>query len=134
MALPIKTEHLTALGNKVDGFIDASELEFFDAPKNVDRVVFTSHEVGALCPVTMQPDLYSIEISYEPNGKCVESKTLKLYLTKFRNVGMFGEGIAATIADDLFGALKPHYVIVKAAQQIRGGLQMTTVASRGVDK
>ena len=132
--MTIKTSHLTALGNKVEGSLEAKDLETFDAPKNVDRVIFTSHEIGALCPVTNQPDLYSVEITYEPNGKCVESKTLKLYLTKFRNVGIFGEAIAGTIADDLFDALKPHFIIVKAAQQIRGGLQMTTVASRGVDK
>ena len=128
MANP-NTEHLTALGSKVDGFLEADQLETFDAP-NVDVVSFHTDEIGALCPVTMQPDLYTIEITYEPNGKCVESKTLKLYLTKFRNVGMFGEAIAATIADDLFGAIKPIRLSVKAIQQIRGGLRMTTVATR----
>jgi 7-cyano-7-deazaguanine reductase len=123
-------DHLTALGSRVDGSLEPDQLETFDAPE-VDVVSFVSEEIGALCPVTNQPDLYTIEITYEPNGKCVESKTLKLYLTKFRNTGMFGEAIAATIADDLFGAIKPKRLSVRAKQQIRGGLQMTTVASRG---
>jgi 7-cyano-7-deazaguanine reductase len=114
----------------VAGSLEASQLETFDAPV-VDVVSFRSEEIGALCPVTNQPDLYTIEITYEPNGKCVESKTLKLYLTRFRNEGIFGEAIAATIADDLFEALKPHRLSVRAIQQVRGGLQMTTVASRG---
>lgn len=123
-------DHLTALGNKVDGSLEASQLEVFDAP-NVDVVSFTTDEVTALCPVTNQPDIYKVEITYEPNGKCVESKTLKLYLTKFRNEGMFGEAITATIADDLFAAIKPTRMSVRTTQQIRGGLQMTSVATRG---
>lgn len=124
------TAHLTTLGNKVDGSLEASQLETFDAPK-VDEVVFTSDEITSLCPVTAQPDLYHIEIRYMPNGRCVESKTLKLYLTKFRNEGIFGEALAATIADDLFAAITPHALKVTTKQQIRGGLQMTSVASRG---
>ena len=127
----VSVDHLTALGNKVDGSLTAAQLETFAKPKHVDEVVFTSHEVGALCPVTEQPDLYTVIITYEPDEVCVESKTLKLYLTTFRNTGIFGEAIAATIADDLFNALKPHYIKVEARQQIRGGLQMTTFASRG---
>mgnify|MGYP006268620637 CR=1 FL=1 len=124
------TTHLTALGNKVEGSLQATQLETFDAPANVSVVSFRTEEVCALCPVTMQPDIYTIEITYEPNGKCVESKTLKLYLTKFRNEGIFGEVLTATIADDIFEAIKPHQLSVRSTQQIRGGLQMTTVASR----
>jgi 7-cyano-7-deazaguanine reductase len=124
------TDHLTALGNKIDGSLEASQLETFAAP-DVDVVSFRTEEVGALCPVTMQPDLYTVEITYEPNGKCVESKTLKLYLTTFRNEGIFGEALAATIADDLYKAIEPVQLSVRTTQQIRGGLQMTTVATRG---
>lgn len=128
MANP-NTDHLTALGNKVEGSFDVSQIETFDSP-DVDVVSFRTEEVGALCPVTLQPDLYIVEITYEPNGKCVESKTLKLYLTKFRNEGIFGEALTATIADDLFAAIKPITLSVRTTQQIRGGLQMTTVATR----
>lgn len=124
------TKHLKALGNKVEGSIEKEQIETFDAP-NVDVVGFVTDEVGGLCPVTMQPDLYTVEITYEPNGKCVESKTLKLYLTKFRNEGIFGEALAATIADDLFEVLEPKKLSVRTTQQIRGGLRMTSIANRG---
>jgi 7-cyano-7-deazaguanine reductase len=124
------TEHLKALGNKVEGSFDVEQIETFDAP-DVDVVSFRTEEVGGLCPVTLQPDLYTVEITYEPNGKCIESKTLKLYLTKFRNEGIFGEAITATIADDLYAAIEPIKLSVRTTQQIRGGLQMTTVATRG---
>ncbi len=124
------TKHLKALGNKIDGSIEKEQIETFDAP-NVDVVGFVTDEVGGLCPVTLQPDLYTVEITYEPNGKCVESKTLKLYLTKFRNEGIFGEALAATIADDLFEVLEPKKLSVRTTQQIRGGLRMTSIANRG---
>jgi 7-cyano-7-deazaguanine reductase len=123
------TDHLTVLGSKVDGSLEASQLETFDAP-NVSIVKFETHEFTSLCPVTNQPDLYTVTIIYAPTDKCVESKSLKLYLTKFRNTGIFGEAVAATLADDLFGALAPSYIRVSTVQQVRGGLQMTSEAER----
>lgn len=124
-----ETTHLTVLGQKVDGSLEASQLEKFPAP-NVSEVSFESHELTALCPVTNQPDVYTIKISYVPNGFCVESKTLKLYLMRFRNEGMFGEAITAKIADDLFEAIAPKALKIETTQQIRGGLQMTSRAIR----
>jgi 7-cyano-7-deazaguanine reductase len=124
-----QTNHLTVLGQKVDGSLEASQLEKFPAP-NVSEVSFESHELTALCPVTNQPDVYTIKISYVPNGFCVESKTLKLYLMRFRNEGMFGEAITAKIADDLFEAIAPKAIRIETTQQIRGGLQMTSKAIR----
>lgn len=123
------TNHLTVLGNKVDGSLEASQLEKFPAP-SVSEVEFVSHELTALCPVTNQPDVYTIKISYVPAEFCVESKTLKLYLMRFRNEGMFGEAITARIADDLFQAIAPKALKVETTQQIRGGLQMTSRAVR----
>lgn len=124
------TAHLTALGNKVDGALTAADLETFDAPQDVQRVTFTTHEVTALCPVTNQPDLYTVTIEYVPNKQCVESKTLKLYLMQWRNTGIFGEALTDIICADLAQALTPSFVRVTTVQQIRGGLQMTTVAER----
>lgn len=124
-----ETSHLTVLGNKVEGALDASQLEKFPAP-DVSEVEFETHEVGALCPVTNQPDLYTVKISYVPDQHCVESKTLKLYLMSFRNEGIFGEAITAKIADDLFEAIEPKAIKVETTQQIRGGLQMKSRAIR----
>jgi 7-cyano-7-deazaguanine reductase len=126
--MTIDTKHLTALGSKVEGALTWEQLETFDAPSRVEKVVFETQEVTALCPVTNQPDLYHVTIEYRPDGACVESKTLKLYLMRFRNLGMFGESIADTICSDLSLALKPSWIEVTATQQIRGGLQMTVTA------
>lgn len=128
--------NLTVLGNKVDGTLTKEQLEFFPAPPHVDHVKFETHEFTSLCPVTNQPDLYTVIIEYSPNGRCVESKSLKLYLGQWRNKGIFGEAITAQIASDLFEVLDAGWVEVKTIQQARGGLVMTAVASRskGLDK
>jgi len=122
------TDHLTVLGNKVDGALGKDQLETFDAPKGSSAVEFTTHEFTSFCPVTHQPDLYTITITFIPNEKCVESKSLKLYLQSFRDTGIFGEAVATTICDDLYEVLQPQHIKVKAVQQIRGGLQMTAEA------
>jgi len=122
-------EGLTILGNKVEGWITADKLESFPAP-NVGKVKFVTHEVTSFCPVTNQPDLYTVEIEYTPFELCVESKSLKLYLGSFRNEGIFGEGLAAKIADDFFEMIKPCWVEVTTIQQIRGGLRMTAGSER----
>jgi len=122
-------EHLTVLGSKIDGALEANQLETFANPK-VNSVKFETHEFTSLCPVTDQPDLYTVIIDYVPDELCVESKSLKLYLMKFRNTGIFGEAVAATIANDLMDAFKPFRIEVTSIQQIRGGLQMTSTALR----
>jgi len=124
------TDHLTVLGSRVDGALSAEDLEMFDAPPGVDYVEFVTHEVTAFCPVTNQPDLYTVTIGYHPNAHCVESKSLKLYLMGFRDLGIFGESLAGKIADDLYDAILPAHLEVEIIQQIRGGLRMTARASR----
>lgn len=126
--------NLTILGNKVEGSITKDELEWFPCPDgSLMEVTFETHEFTSLCPVTNQPDLYTIKISYIPDEKCVESKSLKLYLMQWRNEGIFGEAITSLICTDLFEFLEPYRVEVTATQQIRGGLQMTTRAVREVE-
>lgn len=122
---------LTLLGKAVQGTISAEQLESFPAP-NVNLVKFETHEVTSFCPVTAQPDLYTVVIEYCPAEKCVESKSLKLYLNSFRNEGIFGESLADIVCKDLYTALEPRGMRVTTIQQIRGGLQMTAVSVRGV--
>jgi len=124
------TDHLTVLGSRVDGVLGKEQLEVFDAPKGVAAVEFVTHEFTSFCPVTHQPDLYTLTITYIPNAVCVESKSLKLYLNSFRDTGIFGEAVATTICDDLHDVLDPQRIRVKAVQQIRGGLQMTAEAEK----
>ena len=106
----------------------SKEMETFPAPPHVTLVRFTSDELTSFCPVTEQPDFNTVEIEYVPDALCVESKSLKLYLWTFREERIFGEGLAAQIAQDLMEQVRPHSCKVILRQNIRGGLQMTAVA------
>jgi 7-cyano-7-deazaguanine reductase len=103
-------------------------LETFPNP-GVARVEMTSDELAAICPVTGQPDLYVAVIDYAPQRRCIESKSLKLYLASFRNEGAFCEALAVRIRDDVAAAIElPHERVSVALQQkARGGI--TIVAS-----
>ena len=68
-------------------------LETFPNP-GVSRVEMRSDELTAVCPITGQPDMYVATIAYAPKGLCLESKSLKLYLSHFRNEGAFCEALA----------------------------------------
>ena len=79
-------------------------------------------EVTSLCPVTGQPDISSVEIEYEPDGLCVESKSLKLYLWSFRNRPVFAEALGAEIAAEVQRATRAPLVRVRVRQRPRGGI------------
>lgn len=106
----------------------SKELDLFPAPPHVKLVTFTSNELTSFCPVTNQPDFNTVTIEFVPDQWCVESKSLKLYLWSFREERVFGEGLASTIAQDIFTALQPHFCKVILQQNIRGGMQLTAVA------
>jgi 7-cyano-7-deazaguanine reductase len=105
-------------------------LDTFDCPKDITTIKFESNELTTFCPVTGQPDFNTIIIEYEPNKKCIESKSLKLYLWSYRDEAMFAEKLAHQIADDVFKATKPKWCRATLIQNIRGGLQLTVVAER----
>ena len=117
---------LTALG----GANTFAGLETFPAPPDLADVTMTSDEVTALCPVTGQPDWYVVAIRYRPRARCLESKTLKLYLHTFRERGLFVEAFAAAIARDVGGALRPHTIDVTVTQKARGGVAIIAHAAR----
>jgi 7-cyano-7-deazaguanine reductase len=101
-------------------------LETFPNP-GVARVEMTSDELAAICPVTGQPDLYVALIDYAPQRLCIESKSLKLYLSGYRNEGAFCEALAVRIRDDVAEAtqLPPDKVRVTLRQKARGGITIT---------
>ena len=105
-------------------------LETFPNP-GVDRVEMTSDELTAFCPITHQPDFYTATIAYEPGGLCLESKSLKIYLSRFHDQGVFCEALAVQIRDDVAEALQlgPAGVNVTLRQKARGGI--TIVATAG---
>jgi 7-cyano-7-deazaguanine reductase len=101
-------------------------LETFPNP-GVAYVDMTSDELTAVCPVTGQPDLYVATIEYWPGPLCLESKSLKLYLSRYRNEPAFCEALAIRIRDDVAEALElpPDKVQVTLRQKARGGITIT---------
>jgi len=101
-------------------------LETFPNP-GVASVEMRSDELTAVCPVTGQPDLYIATIAYRPRELCLESKSLKIYLSTFRNEGAFCEALAVQIRDDVTKVLElaPEDVQVTLEQKARGGITIT---------
>ena len=101
-------------------------LETFANP-GVAVVELESDELTAVCPVTGQPDLYVATIEYEPDARCLESKSVKLYLNSFRDQGHFCEALAVRIRDDVASALQLPIdrVSVTLVQKARGGITIT---------
>ena len=105
--------------------------------KNYERDFFvklTCDEFTCVCPITHQPNFATIIINYIPDKKLVESKSLKLYLTSFRNFGTFHEDVVNIIASDLIKLLKPRYLEVTGDFSVRGGISITPYVNFGVGK
>lgn len=121
---------LSALGNRtpLPGEPSASILEAFDNPRpGVDYVVtLDCPEFTSICPVTGQPDFGRWVIDYCPAYKCVESKSLKLYLGSYRNQGCFWEDISNRIAGDLYEVIEPKWLRLTGLMASRGGIGITT--------
>lgn len=106
-------------------------LESFDNP-NPDRdyeIEFDCPEFTCLCPMTGQPDFAKIRITYVPNKKCVELKSLKLYLWSYRNEGAFHEKVTNQILDDLVEAIQPRLMDVQGEWFVRGGITTLVTVS-----
>ena len=88
----------------------------------VASVRIVAPEFTSLCPLTGQPDFATIVIEYTPDQTCVESKSLKLYLGSYRNVGEFHESCVARIGRDLVGLLNPKHMMVRGEFTPRGGI------------
>jgi len=119
-----RSREFVALGHA--GSDHYAGLETFANP-GVSQVEITSDELTAVCPVTGQPDLYVATIEYWPQALCIESKSLKLYLSGYRNDGHFCEALAVKIRDDLAEALElpTDKVRVTLKQKARGGISIT---------
>lgn len=87
-------------------------------------------EFTCLCPVTGQPDFANLELEYIPDRRCVELKSLKLYIWSFRNVGTYHEAVANRIVDDLARLLRPRFMRLTARFYVRGGIYTTVVAEQ----
>ena len=101
-------------------------LETFPNP-GVSVVELRSDELTAVCPITNQPDFYVATIEYRPKELCLESKSLKIYLSRFRDQGAFCEALAVQIRDEVTAALELAHedVDVTLIQKARGGITIT---------
>ena len=129
-------ENLTMLGSKVTNYsmdYDPGVLEAFSNkhPGTDYFVKFNCPEFTSLCPITGQPDFGTIVISYVPDEKLVESKSLKLYLFSFRNHGDFHEDVINVIKNDLVALMDPKYIEVWGKFLPRGGLSIDPYVNYG---
>jgi 7-cyano-7-deazaguanine reductase len=86
-------------------------------------------EFTCLCPMTGQPDFATVTVTYVPDEKLVELKSLKLYLWSFRDTGAFHEDITNQILDDLVAAIAPRRMTVHTDWNVRGGIHTQVTAS-----
>ncbi|WIW70207.1 preQ(1) synthase [Anaerosinus gibii] len=127
---------LTLLGKQGTAYnynYDPEVLETFDN-KHIDNaywVKFNCPEFTSLCPITGQPDFATIYISYIPEIKMVESKSLKLYLFSFRNHGGFHEDVVNIIMKDLIAKMDPKYIEVWGKFLPRGGISIDPYCNYG---
>lgn len=118
-----------------------SETQFPDSPQQAtletfdniyaDRdyeITFDCPEFTSLCPVTGQPDFGEITIKYIPDKKCIESKSLKIFLFSFRNHNTFHEEAVNTILDEIVKKCSPRRAEVSGIFRPRGGIALTVKA------
>ncbi len=112
-----------------DDFRDT--LETFDNPHpGRDYTVrIVCPEFTSVCPKTGQPDFGTLTFTYVPDAKCVELKSLKLYLQKFRDQGIFYEDVINVILDDLVRATRPRRMTVEGSFTVRGGISSVVTAT-----
>lgn len=109
-----------------------TQLDTFPNPKpEIDYTIrMTLPEFTCLCPKTGQPDFATLELEYVPDQRCVELKSLKLYIWSFRDRGAFHEAVTNEIADALAAVTSPRYMKLSARFNVRGGVYTTVVATR----
>ena len=130
-----KEEGLKALGKKT-AYATVYAPEVLETFENMNQendywVRFNCPEFTSQCPITGQPDFAEIRISYIPDVRMVESKSLKLYLGSFRNHGAFHEDCVNTIMKDLIKLMDPKYIEVIGLFTPRGGISIYPYANYG---
>ncbi len=111
----------------------SKDLQTFPNPKpeRPYEIAFECPEFTCLCPMTGQPDFATIRIRYVPAQRCVELKSLKLYLWSFRDEGAFHEAVTNRICDDLVRALEPRWIEGVGDFAVRGGIHTVVTARHG---
>lgn len=128
---------LTLLGSQNNSYPDDYAPEVLETFVNKHQendyfVKFNCPEFTSLCPITGQPDFATIYISYVPDVRMVESKSLKLYLFSFRNHGDFHEDCINIIMKDLIKIMDPRYIEVWGKFTPRGGISIDPYCNYGM--
>jgi 7-cyano-7-deazaguanine reductase len=92
------------------------------------RIHMEIPEFTCLCPRTGQPDFATLTLDYVPDRRCIELKSLKLYIWSYRNEGAFHEAVTNQVLGDLARATSPRYMRLAARFNVRGGITTTVVA------
>jgi 7-cyano-7-deazaguanine reductase len=123
--------HLKKSATHVPDAPDVATLESFENshPNRAYWIHFDCPEFTSICPITGQPDFGAITISYIADKRCLESKSLKLYLYSFRNHGAFHEECVNRILDDIIKAVKPRKATVRGDFRPRGGIAIRVEAT-----
>lgn len=98
-------------------------------PERDYEVEFTCPEFTCVCPMTGQPDFATFTIMYVPDARCVELKSLKLYLWSFRDEGHFHEDVTNIILNDIIAAVDPRRLTIEGVFNVRGGIRTVVRAS-----
>lgn len=108
----------------------STDLETFPNPKpGRDYTIYIDMpEFTCLCPKTGQPDFAVLKLAYVPRERCVELKSLKLYIWSFRDQGAFHEAVTNQILDHLVACCEPNYMRLTAEFNVRGGVYTNVVA------
>jgi len=107
----------------------SKDLETFDnpMPERDYTIRIETPEFTCLCPKTGQPDFAEISIEYVADLKCIELKSLKLYMWSYRDAGAFHEAVTNQILDNLVAACQPRFMRITADFNVRGGIYTTVV-------
>ena len=110
-------------------------LEVFENPSPSRDYTIEHHcpEFTSVCPKTGQPDFGTIVFTYIPDQVCVELKSLKMYLQRFRTEGIFYEAVTNRIMDDFVAVVKPRSVTVESHWTPRGGLRSNVIVTYSAD-
>lgn len=98
------------------------------SPRRDYRICIEIPEFTCLCPITGQPDFATLSLEYIPDRRCVELKSLKLYVWSFRDQGAFHEAVTNRILEDLVKATQPRFMRLTAKFNVRGGIYTSVVA------
>jgi 7-cyano-7-deazaguanine reductase len=105
--------------------IDASVLETFPYDGPEQEIVTETREFSAVCPYSGLPDYALLRLAYVPSERCIELKSLKYYITSYRNVGIYQEHATARLAEDLQKLLQAQRLTVTTVYNVRGGFETT---------